>query len=76
MKTLLTLTLSILVSGCFTDRSIDEELTTLEGHVEKSSTLRGTFCNGEPTAWYFEGRNFISGRCQNGTVFHLPLGDD
>ncbi len=65
-----------MLSACANDRDIESELQTLEGHVEKSSSLRGTFCNGEGYKWYYEGRYSISGTCMNGMVFHLPLHED
>jgi hypothetical protein len=75
MKTIIALTAALLVTGCANNKNLDKQLDTLEGHVEKSSTLRGTFCNGEGYKWYYEGRNAVMGTCANGLVFHLPLED-
>lgn len=73
------LILIALLAGCANDsNTIDAdkeeyELWKLNGHVEKSASLRGTFCNGEGYKWYYEGKYSISGTCLNGMVFHLPL---
>ncbi len=82
MKHLLTIALVLAVSACASDKNTidpdraDYENWKLNGHVEKSASLRGTFCNGEPYKWYYEGKYAISGTCQNGMVFHLPLRED
>ncbi len=76
-----TLLISILLTACSTNTNkidhdrADYEIWKLNEHVEKSASLRGTFCNGEPYKWYYEGKYSISGTCKNGMVFHLPLRD-
>ncbi len=82
MKHLTVILLALALSACATDKNVissdraDYENWKLNGHVEKSASLRGTFCNGEPYKWYYEGKYAISGTCQNGMVFHLPLRED
>lgn len=73
MKTIITFAAVAVLAACTNTPKIDQQLTTLAGHVEKSSSLRGSFCNGQPYRWYYEGKTFIAGTCQNGMVFHLPL---
>lgn len=76
MKIITAIILALFVASCANGPDLDTQLQTLEGHVEKSSSLRGTFCNGEAFKWYFEGKYSISGTCANGMVFHLPLYDN
>lgn len=82
MKKLTAIGLILLLSACagtepeknqISPESAKYEDWKLNRHVEKSSSLRGTFCNGEGYKWYYEGKYAISGTCENGMVFHLPL---
>lgn len=78
MKQLIAITAMLALTSCMNDdpTTLDNQLYTLGGHVEKSASLRGSFCNGEPYKWYYQGKSFIAGTCQNGMVFHLPLKED
>ena len=82
LKILTTFGLIAILAGCASTKNeidparADYENWKLNQHVEKSASLRGTFCNGEPYKWYYEGRYAISGTCDNGMVFHLPLRED
>ena len=73
MKPFITLAIVAVLAACSSSPKIEHQLNSLEGHVQKSSILRGSFCNGEAYKWYYEGKTFIAGTCQNGMVFHLPL---
>lgn len=80
MKHLTAIALILVLSACSSTNVIDEDRAEYENwklnqHVEKSASLRGTFCNGEGYKWYYEGKYAISGTCVNGMVFHLPLRD-
>lgn len=80
MKTLTAIALILALAACSSTNVIDEDRAEYEewklgNHVNKASSLRGTFCNGEGYKWYHEGKKFIAGTCLNGMVFHLPLRD-
>lgn len=83
LKLLTGIVLIAVLAGCASTNknAIDPKRASYENwklnqHVEKSASLRGTFCNGEPYKWYYEGKYAISGTCANGMVFHLPLRED
>lgn len=82
IKALAAIALVATLSACAADKNtIDPDRAAFEawklnGHVDKSASLRGTFCNGGPFKWYYEGKYAVSGTCANGMVFHLPLRED
>ena len=79
MKKILTsIALTLFLAACSSTNVIDDdkadyEQWRLSQHTEKAAAIRGQFCNGEGYKWYYEGKYAISGTCENGMVFHLPL---
>ena len=65
------LTLSACSSVQTQEQLGDHEQKVLSRHVDKSSTVRGTFCDGEGFRWYHEGVYYIQFTCKDGSVFSL-----